>query len=140
MKKKAIFSLVFVLLLSMGLAGCGGSNETNGNGGGDSGDGEAAGGTLIFGRGGDSVSLDPASVTDGESFKVTKNIFDTLLDYGDDNTDVEPALATDWDVSDDGKTYTFTLREGVKFHDGTDFNADAVVYNFERWMNGNEEA
>ncbi|MYL65356.1 ABC transporter substrate-binding protein [Bacillus hwajinpoensis] len=139
--KKTIFSLLFVLLLSIGLAGCGGSNESSGNGGGDSGDGgEEAGGTLIFGRGGDSVSLDPASVTDGESFKVTKNIFDTLLDYGDDNTDVQEALATDWEVSDDGKTYTFTLREGVKFHDGTDFNADAVVYNFERWMNGNEEA
>lgn len=141
MKKKYILSLVFVMLLSIGLAGCGGSNETNGNGGGGSGDGESAGGgTLIFGRGGDSVALDPAAVTDGESFKVTKNIFDTLLSYGEQDTDIKEGLAKDWEVSEDGLTYTLMLREGVKFHDGTDFNADAVVFNFERWMNGDKES
>jgi peptide/nickel transport system substrate-binding protein len=44
-----------------------------------------------------------------------------------------PSLATSWDVSDDGLEWTFHLREGVTFHDGTPFNADAVVFNFERW-------
>ncbi|MCA0989384.1 ABC transporter substrate-binding protein [Guptibacillus algicola] len=140
MKKKYILSLVFVMLLSIGLAGCGGSNESSGDGGGDSDGGSADGGTLIFGRGGDSVALDPAAVTDGESFKVTKNIFDTLLSYGEQDTEINPGLAEDWEVSEDGKTYTLMLREGVKFHDGTDFNADSVVFNFERWMNGSEES
>ncbi|WP_377891532.1 ABC transporter substrate-binding protein [Alkalihalobacillus sp. R86527] len=140
MKKKYILSLIFVMLLSIGLAGCGGSNESNGDEGGDSDGGSADGNTLIFGRGGDSVALDPAAVTDGESFKVTKNIFDTLLTYGEQDTEINPGLAEKWEVSEDGKTYTFMLREGVKFHDGTDFNADSVVFNFERWMNGSEES
>ena len=46
-----------------------------------------------------------------------------------------PGLAEDWEVSEDGLEYTFTLREGVKFHDGTDFNAEAVCFNFDRWYN-----
>nr|WP_236692699.1 ABC transporter substrate-binding protein [Aneurinibacillus tyrosinisolvens] len=65
---------------------------------------------------------------------VTKNIFDTLVDYKKENTEIEPSLATEWKHSDDGKVWTFTLRDGVKFHDGTEFNADAVVFNFERMM------
>lgn len=88
---------------------------------------------LIFGRGADSVDLDPSLVTDGESLRVTKNIFDTLLDYADDSMIVQPALAEDWKISDDGLKYTFHLRKGVKFHDGTDFNAEAVKFNFDRW-------
>lgn len=89
---------------------------------------------LIFGRGGDTVGLDPITVTDGESFRVTDNIFETLVKYKDTSTEVEPGLAESWEISPDGLTYTFKLRQGVKFHDGTDFNADAVVFNFNRWM------
>ncbi len=88
--------------------------------------------TFIFGRGGDSVQLDPAVVTDGESFRVTGQILEPLFQYEDGGTTPIPALATDWEVSDDKLTWTFKLREGVKFHDGTPFNADAVVLNFER--------
>ncbi|MET3698751.1 peptide/nickel transport system substrate-binding protein [Bacillus oleivorans] len=95
--------------------------------------------TLVFGRGGDSVALDPAIATDGESFKVTKNIYETLVEFGPQDTELYPGLATEWTPSDDGLTYTLKLREGVKFHDGTDFNADAVVYNFERWKAGSKE-
>lgn len=100
---------------------------------------EAVPQTLVFGRGGDSVSLDPAIVTDGESFKVTENIFETLLNFGEQDTTVNPGLAKEWEVSEDGLTYTFHLQEGVKFHDGTDFNAEAVVKNVERWKGGAEE-
>jgi len=89
---------------------------------------------LIFGRGGDTVGLDPITVTDGESFRVTDNIFETLVKYKDTSTEVEPGLAESWEISPDGLTYTFKLRQGVKFHDGSDFNADAVVFNFNRWM------
>ncbi|WP_243299428.1 ABC transporter substrate-binding protein [Bacillus litorisediminis] len=95
--------------------------------------------TLVFGRGGDSVALDPAIATDGESFKVTKNIYETLVEFGPQDTEIYPGLATEWTTSEDGLTYTLKLREGVKFHDGTDFNADAVVYNFERWKAGSKE-
>jgi len=92
----------------------------------------AEGKTFIFGRGGDSVQLDPAVVTDGESFRVTGQILEPLFQYEDGGTGPIPALATGWEVSDDNLTWTITLREGVKFHDGTDFNADAVVLNYER--------
>lgn len=94
---------------------------------------------LVFGRGADSVSLDPGIVTEGESFKVTQNLFETLLNFGEQNTTIHPGLAKEWVVSDDGLTYTFTLQEGVKFHDGTDFNADAVIKNVNRWKGGTED-
>lgn len=95
--------------------------------------------TLVFGRGGDSVNLDPSIVTDGESLKIGHQIFDSLLQYKEGTTEVEPSLAESWEVSPDGLKYTFKLRQGVKFHDGTDFNADAVVFNFKRWSDPKSE-
>ena len=88
--------------------------------------------TLIFGRGGDSLTLDPAKVTDGESAKVCEMIYDTLIQYRDDTTELAPALAETWEGSADGLTWTFYLREGVQFHDDTPFNADAVVFSLSR--------
>lgn len=109
----------------------------------DSGDAEAAedtGGekTLVFGRGSDSISLDAAIPTDGESIYVTNQVYDTLVRYEEDSTEVKPALATDWSVSDDNLIWTFTLRDDVTFHDGNEFTAEDVVYNFERWTTSSE--
>lgn len=118
--------LVLLLVLSSALAGCGKKSS------GGSGD------TLVFGRGGDSTSLDPSRVTEGETFKVTVNVYETLLNFGEQDTSIQPGLAKEW-KTDDGLTYTFILEEGVKFHDGTDFNAEAVVKNFERWANGDAD-
>jgi peptide/nickel transport system substrate-binding protein len=92
------------------------------------------GGTFVFGRGADSVGLDPAVVTDGESFRVTRNIYESLCEYQRDSTAVIPGLAERWETTPDGLTWKFALRRHVKFHDGTPFNAEAVVFNFERWM------
>ena len=92
------------------------------------------GGTLIWGRGGDSVGLDPAYETDGNSFQVCDNIYEALVAYKDESTDLEPGLAESWQVAPDGLTYTFQLRKNVKFHDGTPFNADAVVFSIGRMM------
>jgi peptide/nickel transport system substrate-binding protein len=91
------------------------------------------GGRLVFGRGGDSVGLDPIQETDGESFKVTQQIFDTLVDYEPGGTEVIPNLATYWETSEDGLTWRFQLRDDVEFHDGTKFDAEAVKWNFDRW-------
>lgn len=129
MSKRILLSFL-LLVLTIGLIACGSKGE------GSKTDKSSAQTTLIYGRGADTTSLDPGIVTDGESLKVTENIFDTLLDYEEESTDVKSALATEWEISDDNLTYTFKLREGVKFHDGTDFNADAVVFNFERWASG----
>jgi peptide/nickel transport system substrate-binding protein len=92
------------------------------------------GGTLVYGRGGDSVGLDPAYETDGNSFMICDNILEALVFYKDESTALEPGLATSWEISPDGLTYTFKLRKGVKFHDGTAFNADAVVFSIGRMM------
>jgi peptide/nickel transport system substrate-binding protein len=94
-----------------------------------------SGGTLVFGAPGDPAMFDPAFATDGESFRVTRQLYDGLLTTKEGSADIAPALSESYDVSDDGLTYTFHLRDDVKFTDGTDFNADAVCANFERWYN-----
>lgn len=90
------------------------------------------GSTLVFGRGGDSVTLDPAEISDGESAKVCDMLYDTLVQYRGATTDLEPGLAETWRRSADGFTWTFHLRQGVQFHDGTPFDADAVVFSLTR--------
>ena len=87
---------------------------------------------ITYAQGADPRGLDPALIDDGESSKPICQMYEGLLKYGDNNTEVEPCLAESWEVSEDGLTYTFKLRQGVKFHDGTDFNAEAVKYNVDR--------
>lgn len=89
---------------------------------------------MVVGQVAEPASLDPHAVTAVNDFRINVNLYDGLVRYDDDSLNVEPALATDWTVSDDGLTYTFTLREGVTFHDGSTFDADAVVFNFERML------
>lgn len=93
--------------------------------------------TLVVGRANDSISLDPANTTEIDSIKVTINIFETLVKYEKEGNNIVPGLAETWKCSEDGLTWVFHLRRGVKFHDGTSFNAQAVVFNFERWMDIN---
>ena len=140
MKKKSFWSLLLLLTIVFVLAACNESSDGgSGDDDGDDGKSSTTPQVLVFGRGGDSVALDPGIVTDGESFKVTQNLFETLLNFGEQDTTIKPGLAKDWEVSDDGLTYTFELEEGVKFHDGTDFNAEAVIENVNRWKAGNKE-
>lgn len=89
--------------------------------------------SLIFGRGGDSVGLDCVDESDLESQMVCAQIFEPLVAFRPSTTEVVPWLAERWEVSEDLKTWSFHLRPGVKFHDGTDLDAEAVVFNFERW-------
>ncbi|HYE97815.1 MAG TPA: ABC transporter substrate-binding protein [Planctomycetota bacterium] len=102
--------------------------------GGCSGEPAASGKVLIWARGGDSRTLDPAQVEYGEDAKITQNVFETLVAYKDDSVELEPRLATRWTFSDDGRTLTFELRENVVFHDGTTFDADDVVFTFGRLL------
>ncbi|MBY0223028.1 MULTISPECIES: ABC transporter substrate-binding protein [Sporosarcina] len=136
------FALIMLLVLSTALAACSGGDDKEGSSDKDKDAADTGGNenkTLVFGRGGDSTSLDPSRVTEGETFKVTVNLFETLLNFGEQDTTVQPGLAKEWEPSEDGLTYTFQLEEGVKFHDGTDLNAEAVVKNFERWANGDAD-
>ncbi|SDH76722.1 ABC transporter substrate-binding protein [Alloyangia pacifica] len=91
-------------------------------------------GVLIVGQIAEPKSLDPAAVTAVNDFRILMNVYDGLVRYKDGTLEVEPALATDWTISDDGTEYTFTLREGVSFHDGAPFNAEAVKFNFDRML------
>jgi peptide/nickel transport system substrate-binding protein len=90
-------------------------------------------GGLVYGLGGEPVSLDPGTSSDGNSMIAQQQLYNRLLEFIPGTTDPEPGLATDWQVSDDGRTWTFTLRPGVIFHDGTAFDAEAVVFNVRRW-------
>ena len=96
------------------------------------GDGSHRRRALIIARPNDALTLDPAAITDNESMQVATQIYETLVRYRSGTTEVEPALATHWTVGDNGRTWTFRLRRGVYFHDGTRFSADAVVASFER--------
>ncbi|MCL0053207.1 ABC transporter substrate-binding protein [Dehalococcoidales bacterium] len=77
--------------------------------------------------------LDPHGSLAGDARIIWANIYETLV-YLDENMQVQPRLATGWEVSDDARVWTFFLREGVRFHDGTPFNAEAVKFTFERHM------
>jgi peptide/nickel transport system substrate-binding protein len=95
----------------------------------------ASGGTLVYASSADPVALDGALVSDGESVRVIYQLFEGLVGLKPGTTEVVPSLATSWKASEDGKTWTFTLRKGVKFQDGTTFDAGAVCTNFNRWYN-----
>lgn len=130
--RKLVSMLAITALTVSTLVGCGGGSAANTS---SNGSGSAASGTadtIVFGQSADPRGLDPALVDDGESSKIIVNVYEGLLQYKEDSTEIEPCLAKSWDISDDGKEYTFHLQEGVKFQDGTDFNAEAVKFNIER--------
>lgn len=90
--------------------------------------------TLIVGLGAEPRSLDPHTTTASSDFRVLANIYEGLTKFGRGTLQPEPSLAKRWDVSSDGKRYTFFLQQGVRFHDGTRFDAKAVKFNFERML------
>nr|WP_246028655.1 ABC transporter substrate-binding protein [Maritalea mobilis] len=90
---------------------------------------------LVVGQIAEPKSLDPAAVTAVNDFRILVNLYEGLVRYKSGTLEVAPALAESWDISEDGTEYTFNLREGVTFHDGTPFNAEAVKFNFDRMLN-----
>jgi peptide/nickel transport system substrate-binding protein len=97
------------------------------------------GGALVLGIEADPDIIDPHVGTGWVTWRVDYQIYEglvkedlTVKPTGPGPAPIAPSLATSWEMSPDGTTYTFKLRRGVKFHDGTDFDANAVLYNFER--------
>jgi peptide/nickel transport system substrate-binding protein len=98
---------------------------------------DPAPGVLIYARGADSQKLDPGDIDDGESVKVLSNICEGLVRFKTGSGEIEPCLAASWTISDDGLTYTFRLRPGVRFHDGSLLDAHAATFSFLRQMDKN---
>ncbi len=87
---------------------------------------------IVIGLQAEPVALDPAQLSDYNSSRAAMPMFEGLVRFKDGSTELEPALAESWEVSEDGLTYTFTMREGVTFHDGTPVDAEAAKFSFER--------
>lgn len=149
--------LVLVMALALVLAACGGDDNKGNTGGGQAtagGQATTTGGstsgaantaptadpnapqseaTINISLNADPPSLDPAASSAFVDRQVHNSIFDKLVDL-DPKLEIVPMLATKWDISQDGLNYTFTLRDDVKFHDGTKFDAEVVKFNIERGL------
>jgi peptide/nickel transport system substrate-binding protein len=90
---------------------------------------------FVFAGAGDPTSLDPSLASDGETFRVTRQVFETLLTHERGGSKIVGGLAEKWDNSEDGTEWSFTLRDGVKFSDGEALTAQVVCDNFDRWYN-----
>jgi peptide/nickel transport system substrate-binding protein len=113
-------------------SGGGGGGTSGGNGSGSSAGSPVKGGNLIIARTADSESMNNTTVFDNESIWVFENIFDTLYTVTPNGKGVTPELATSYKVSPNKKTYTFTLRSGVKFSDGTPMTSKDVVFSIDQ--------
>lgn len=127
MKKETTWKKLVVLVLTacmiMTFAGCGGDSASK-----DETD------TLNVALSGDILAIDPQQTGGTPTETIKAHVFDTLVTLNSDGT-FSPNLATEWNASKDGTEWTFKLREGVKFHDGSDFTADDVVRTYTRLIN-----
>ncbi len=90
-----------------------------------------SGGTLIYGKNGSPITLDPAYIEETESSVIAGNLFEGLVGQRAGQVAIDPGLANSWKISPDAKTYTFNLRSGATFHDGTPINSEAVLFSIE---------
>jgi len=123
---RSVLAVLAAGLTLASLVSCAASQRESGGGAQD---------TFVFGVAGAPKNFDPIFNDDGESFRPQRQMLETLVAYKPGTAELEPGLATSWTPSDGGKTWTFALRQGVKFHDGTPFDAAAVCANFDRWFN-----
>lgn len=140
--KKKLLSGVMVLLVSAALCACQGSKkaedpsaeqpsaEENSNTLSEA--TPVPGGSVIFGMTQDLASLDPHIETDAGTRDVVFNLYEGLM-KPTSNGDLVPAVASDYSVSSDAKVYTFTLRDGITFHDGTEVTMEDVKYSIDRY-------
>ena len=123
------------------MAGCGGGDDAKKDEGADAPAGGGAADTITYSLTADPRAVDPAYFDDGESAVVSCNMYEGLYQYGKTDAKVSPCLAKDLpEISDDGLVYTIKLNEGIKFHDGTDFNAEAVKKSIERQLEPNRNS
>jgi peptide/nickel transport system substrate-binding protein len=127
---KTVIAVAAVAALTTGVAGCAESDRED-----DGGATAQTGGTFVFAGAGDPKNFDPIFNDDGESFRPIRQIYDTLVINKPGTAELAPGLAESFTPDASGKVWTFKLRQGVKFHDGTPLNGAAVCANFDRWAN-----
>ena len=151
--KKRFLALALVASMCVSLAACGNSGSKGTTGAAESSSAAASettasgqteaegdpvkGGTLTISLSASPSKLDPIHYSGVYESQIIKNVCDTLIDYNKDLSEYVPSLATDWTVSDDGMTYVFNIRQGVKFQkgqyqDGREMTAEDVAYSLNR--------
>lgn len=149
--KRMMRPLLLLVVLSLLVAGCAGGGGTGSTGtgspGGDAGTGSDSGvtggtpGELRVAIQGDGETLDPARFSIIPDYAVITNIYNALVKYKTGTTELVPDLAEDWEISEDGLTYTFYLRKGVQWHKGYgEFTSADVKYSFERILDPETES
>lgn len=136
MKKRQILTAVMAMVMAAALCACGGGKTDDSNTKETSNilsEGTPVeGGSLVFGMTQTLTSLDPHNQTDAGTREMVFNMYEGLVKPTSDG-DIVPAIASDYEISDDAKTYAFTLRDDVKFHDGTTVTAEDVKYSIDRY-------
>ncbi|MGP4112047.1 ABC transporter substrate-binding protein [Streptomyces sp. 4N509B] len=127
-RPKVVRTIVAALAIGAIVTGCAESERDDD---GSSGDSEA----FVFGAPGDPASLDPALASDGETFRVTRQAFEALLEHESGGSELVGGLAETWESNEAGTEWTFHLRDGVTFHDGEKLTGEAVCKNYDHWYN-----
>lgn len=140
-KYKSILAVLLAGAMAFSMAGCGsgnkGSDSTKGGTDKTAGseaankDAKAPDNDFVIAIEGSVSSLDPANIPDTSAISATRGMYEMLVKF-DENNEIVGQLADSWEISDDSLTYTFHLKEGIKFHDGTDFNSAAIKANYDR--------
>lgn len=138
MNKTRIMSLLLALAMMLTLVACGGNNNANDSANNSGNDSSQSGGdevvvdkSVTIAMTGDVNTWNPWYYNEIVANSIQRHVFDPLVDV-DSNMQLIPCLATEWNTPDNGATWEFKLREGVTFHNGNAFNADDVVYSYER--------
>ena len=128
MQKKKLLALIVCLTLMVSVfASCGGGSSES-----EEPAAESTGSSIVIAKNEDATTMDPARQTTSGGIQMMSAVGEGLVKATADGKDVEPALAESWEVSDDNLTYTFTLKEGLKFSDGNDITFDDWKFTLER--------
>ena len=137
---KKILSLVLAAAMVMSLAACGDKGKTSQSGD-DSGSGQGttAKDTLIIGHYGDTPNFDTHNNLNDNGMRINLSVYDPLVRMDNTSYEIKPCIAESWTISEDGREYTFAIKSGVKFSDGTDMTIDDVIFSMERGMDGRSQ-
>lgn len=130
MRKSLAVVMVSVLALALFVSACGPANKPSGDGNPVASDKPVAGGQIVFGMTGNPVTFNPILQTDTPSGQINSRVYNGLVRVND-KMELVPDLAEKWEFSDDGLVWTFTLKKGVKWHDGKPFTSADVKYTYE---------